>query len=176
MVSPVAGFTVAMATMSSSVASPPRLTPLGAAPHRAPAPATSGPHGRAASYSRRIRSSHRRWCRCPPHSARGSRWIQLAVGGLVLLNDARGDSTAVANLDTRGFGPCSDVAATLTSRRRASGRAPCPSAGLAGVLDEGSNASAERLSVLLAEVDLVIKDAYAEPNCLIGRSPVKIVF
>jgi hypothetical protein len=44
------------------------------------------------------------------------------------------------------------------------------------MLYEWSNACAEPMGVLLTEVDLVLSAAYAEPNRLIGRSPIKIVF
>jgi hypothetical protein len=43
------------------------------------------------------------------------------------------------------------------------------------VLDEGCEFLAERPGVVLIQIDLVLRATEAEPHCLTGRAPVKII-
>jgi hypothetical protein len=47
---------------------------------------------------------------------------------------------------------------------------------LTGVLDEGCEFLPERPGVLLIQINLVLRAAEPEPDRLMGRAPVKIIF
>jgi len=50
------------------------------------------------------------------------------------------------------------------------------SSGLTGMLGERREPLPEGLGVLLAEIDLVLRAAYREPYCLVGLTPIEIIF
>src|SRR5215472_16093104 len=110
-------------------------------------------------------------------AVRGQNWLDPAAyqprscvfaGGLELLSDAGGDAPAVADRDTAGFCPRPDAITALPARRIPPGPAARPPPGLAGMADEGLELAAERLGVLLAQVDLVRRAVEGEPHRLIG--------
>ena len=83
---------------------------------------------------------------------------------------------AGANRDALILGPRPDTAAALAACRGPRGSAVLFFAGSAGMLDEGRELAAERGGVLSAQIDLVVGAANSEPDRLIRRPSVKIVF
>jgi hypothetical protein len=111
-----------------------------------------------------------------PDSAAYQPGSGVLAGGLVLLSDAGGNAPAVADRDAAGSCPRPDTITALPAGRTS----PAPAArlppGLAGMADEGLELAAERLGVLLAQVDLVRRAVEGEPHRLIRGAAIKIVF
>src|SRR5215472_9824438 len=100
----------------------------------------------------------------------------FARRGLVLLHDAGRDAPALADGDAVVSCPGPDVAAALAARRGTHRPPQRPAPGLAGVLDKWCELLTERIGVLLAQVDLVVRTAESEPHGLVRRAAIKVVF
>ena len=101
----------------------------------------------------------------------------LAGRGCLVLHDyARRDTAALADCDALFHGPGPAVTAALTAGRSAGTPAGRGSASLAAMLDIRRDLLAERGSVLLAQVDLVLGAAETEPDRLIGPAAIQVVF
>jgi hypothetical protein len=98
-----------------------------------------------------------------------------SVASFVLLDDARGDAPAVADRDGMVFGPGSDIGAALAACWGTAGPTLSPTR-LAGMVDVGCELPAERLGVLGAQINLILRAVQPEPHRLIGRPAIKIVF
>jgi hypothetical protein len=72
--------------------------------------------------------------------------------------------------------PRPDRSTTLTARRRPPGPAPRPPPSPAGVLDERCQLPAERRSVLLVQVDLILRATDRKPHRLDCRAAIEIIF
>jgi hypothetical protein len=95
-------------------------------------------------------------------------------GGVILLSHAGGD--APADRDALVFGPGPDIRSALAAGCGPPGPAALPPPGPAGVGDERRELRAERGGVAGAQVDLVAGAAEPEPDRLIGRAAVEVVF
>jgi hypothetical protein len=83
-------------------------------------------------------------------------------GGVVLLHHAGGDAPALADCDALVLRPGPDIAAALTACRGPRRLTSWSPACFAGVADDGGELLAQRRSVLLAQVDLILRAAEPE--------------
>src|SRR6266487_2026026 len=97
------------------------------------------------------------------------------MGGSVLGRNACRDAPPLANRDALVLRPRPDVAAALAASRGTRRSARLRSRH-AGMVEEGRHLRAEPRGVLVAQVNFVLRAAYPEPQRLLGRTAIKIVF
>src|SRR5690349_1381646 len=95
--------------------------------------------------------------------------------GLELLNDAGGDAPPGADRDALGLRPRPDAPAAVPAGCGPPAPAALSPPGLAGMLDERCELAAQRRSVLLAQIDLILGAIDPESHRFIGRALIKII-
>src|SRR5262249_60055739 len=97
-------------------------------------------------------------------------------GCMVVRHHTGRDAPAGADRDALLALTRPDLADALTARRGACAPAPLPPVGLAGMRNERCQLLAERPGILLVQIDLVLGAADPEPQRLLGRAAIQIVF
>jgi hypothetical protein len=99
------------------------------------------------------------------------------AGCFVPLDDVGSDAPAVADRDAMLFGPGPDGPAAPADGRGARRAAVAlPRRGPTGMIDERRELAAERGGVVAIQIDLIVGAGKAEPQGLVGRTAVEIIF